>query len=170
MKLTANRLWRNTAVVRLLAAVCLIVVSAMPALAAQHNVLVVELRNGNVDNYMLAEKPQVTFSGEKCKIVSSSLTTEYDMANVLQAYFSEDKSSVEAPMEEFTLVFTDPDTVQLSGVPAGSAVALYSMAGSLLSSVTADANGAATVSLNGLDKGVYVIQTANNKSFKIYRK
>ena len=55
---------------------------------------------------------------------------------------------------------------KINGLKAGARVGIYSINGTLVSNINADAQGAASINLSNLPKGVYILRTPN-KSFKI---
>lgn len=85
----------KTPLLRLLAAVMALSV-ALPSMAQTqsedlHEALVVTLRNGSTDIYFLSERPEVVFNGAVCRIESSELSADYQMAEVEKTEFKLEK-------------------------------------------------------------------------------
>lgn len=161
---------------RLLAAVMALSV-ALPSMAQTqsedlHEALVVTLRNGSTDIYFLSERPEVVFNGAVCRIESSELSADYQMAEVEKTEFKLEKrggiSDVEA--SGFGIDLTDPTKAVVSGIEPGSWVRLYSIDGSVVASVNAGGDGQAVIELEALSPAVYIILTQSNKTFKLYKK
>jgi len=155
----------KTPLLRLLAAVMALSV-ALPSMAQTqsedlHEALVVTLRNGSTDIYFLSERPEVVFNGAVCRIESSELSADYQMAEVEKTEFKLEKrggiSDVEA--SGFGIDLTDPAKAVVSGMEPGSWVRLYSIDGSVVASVNAGGDGQAVIELEALSPAVYIILT-----------
>lgn len=155
-------------------AACVIAAAAFPGFAADTSELClkVELRNGQTDEFLLAEKPEVTFNGESCVISCGGVDASYDMADILKAYFKEGTNSVEENLAVgISVDLTDPTSAVIGGLTPGAPVTLYGVDGTVFLTVTADSDGVARISLDGLASGsVYVVSVNSTKNFKLYKK
>lgn len=135
--------------------------------AATH--LTVELKAGNKYSFLLADKPVITFSNGDL-VVNGDAETSYSIDGVKNFHFTEgDASGVESlSVGDIRIVSLDNATIQVQNLEKSSVVTLVNVSGVVLSSVKADAEGYATVSLPQA-KGVYVL-SVGAKSFKIIRK
>ena len=152
---------------RRLLIVLLLLVAFKASAAADNTSLVVELRDGSTTNFLLADKPKVTFTAEQMNIVSSAFSMEFDRADVKNFHFvNDDATSVEAPMEPDAKV--EGNTLILSGIDDGTAIVIYNTSGLPVKHVVA-VGGNCTVSLDGLAAGVYIV-TFKNTTFKFLKK
>ena len=135
--------------------------------AATH--LTVELKAGNKYSFLLADKPVITFSNGDL-VVNGDAETSYSIDGVKNFHFTEgDASGVESlSVGDIRIVSLDNATIQVQNLEKSSVVTLVNVSGVVLSSVKADAEGSAIVSLPQA-KGVYIL-SVGSKSFKIIRK
>lgn len=150
---------------------CLAALAVVTASAADVT-LKVELRNGTTEEFKLADKPVVTFSGESCVISCNAANVTYDMGNVARAYFTDGTSAVdEALSDAFSVDFTNPSEAVVRGIAPGASVALYGLDGTMVLEMQADSDGVARIPLDGLaSRTVYVVSINNGKNFKLYKK
>ena len=135
--------------------------------AATH--LTVELKAGNKYSFLLADKPVITFAGGAL-VVNGDAETSYSIEGVKNFHFTEgDASGVETLSSgDIRILSLDDATIQVQNLEQKSLVTLVNVSGVVFSSVSADAEGSATVSLPQA-KGVYIL-TAGGKSFKVIKK
>ena len=136
--------------------------------------LTVNLKNGNVEQFNLPDKPVVTFEDGKMLVKSGEMSGEYVFAEV--SHFSFEKGAMLAGIDEiatdgnaFTFSYTDNATVFLAA-PALEWVALYTVQGVEVAKVKADASGVATVDVSSLAPGVYVVAPNCHSALKIVKK
>lgn len=131
--------------------------------------LTVELTIGNKYNFLLADKPVITFDNGAL-VVNGDAETSYSIEGVKNFHFSEGDASKAESMSagDIRIISLDNSTIQVQNLEKSTLVTLVNVAGSVLSSVAADVEGSATVSLPQT-KGVYIL-TAAGKSFKIIKK
>lgn len=145
----------------------LLLLVAFKASAIERNTLVVELRDGNTANFLLADKPRITFTAQQMNIVSESFSMEFDRSDVKNFHFvKDDATSVE------TLVKPDAkvadNTLLLNGVDEGTLIVIYNANGMVVKQAAA-VDGNCSVSLDGLATGVYIV-TFNNTTFKFLKR
>lgn len=154
-------------------AACVIAAAALPGFAADTSKLClkVELRNGHIDEFLLAEKPEVSFNGESCVISCKGVDASYDMADIKETSFAESVSVEENLAGGISVDLTDPTAAVIGGLTPGAPVTLYGVDGTIFLTVTADSDGVARISLDGLASGsVYVVSVNSTKNFKLYKK
>ncbi len=137
--------------------------------------LVVSLDDGSESKFALTENPMVTFDRDTLAVTNGNDMLKFDMEGVADYHFVKEKVtvvSVEKPTVESdadvspTLAFGE---AKFSGLKAGTRIMVYSIDGQVVDSVTASADGQATIDLRRLSKGVYILRTPG-KSFKIFNK
>lgn len=135
--------------------------------AATH--LTVELKAGNKYNFLLADKPVITFSNGEL-VVNGNAETSYSIDGVKNFHFTEGENTAAETISagDIRIVSIDNATIQVQNLDASSLVTLVNVYGQVLTSVNADSEGVATVKLPEA-KGVYVL-TAAKKSLKVIRK
>lgn len=157
---------------RLVAATLLAVGASLSAMAAEQNLLVLIFHDGHKQSYVLADRPKVTFEGSTLHVDASAVSDTYTVAEVNKFVFDKGDATAIAPVSagETRLTLTDGVHATLEGLTPGTAVRVYDLSGHTFQSAAADADGKAHVSLSGLQGGVYVISTADGKSYKILKR
>lgn len=150
----------------ILTSVCIFM--GMMSVSAEATHLVVKLKSGNTYNFLLADKPVMTFESEEL-VVNGDSETSYSIKNVEKFYFMNELTKVEQlSSEEIRIVSLDDATIQLQNLDKQAVVTLVNVSGMVISSSKANEDGTVTVSLPTA-KGVYILSVAG-KSFKIIRK
>ena len=152
---------------RRLLTMLLLLVAFKASATADNTVLVVELRDGNTANFLLADKPKITFTAQQMNIVSESFSMEFDRSDVKNFHFvKDDATSVEAPVEPNAKV--EGNTLMLSDIDDGTAIVIYNTSGLPVKHAVA-VGGNCTVSLDDIASGLYIV-TFNNTTFKFLKK
>lgn len=135
---------------------------------AEDMYLVVELKDNSTYDFVLAEKPIITFeSGEL--VVNGDASTSYVIGNVKNCHFSKEKTSAEAvKVNELRVIYVDDNTIQVQNAVANAQVSVFNVSGAVFSDQKTDENGLVTIQLPN-QKGVYVVKI-NDKSFKVVRR
>lgn len=130
--------------------------------------LTVELLSGNTYDFLLEEKPVLTFNSGDLVVNGNSETT-YSIEGVKNFRFTRKVSANEdIRKDNICFIFLDEATIQVQNLKPQSKVMLFGMTGALISSGTADSDGSAIVSLP-TKKGVYIL-SIEGQSLKIIRK
>lgn len=135
--------------------------------AATGELLVLKLADQTVSTFELASSPVVTYSGNDIVVTCGSEVFQTSMANIEAVKFEKGGAS---GIERITT--TEPraafafGNASFEGMQAGAPVTVYTLDGRTVATAKADSEGRATVSMSGLQQGVYIIRTPN-KSFKI---
>lgn len=131
--------------------------------------LVLELKSGEKYLFLIKENSNMVFS-ERSVVIEGKSDCSYLVENVKGYHFISDEVTA---TESFTnsdifITQTDDKTFLISNIEGSSVVYVVNLSGVVLSSVQADENGVANVTLPS-SKGIYIIKTGD-KSFKILRK
>lgn len=134
--------------------------------------LVVNLKDGTHDYYLLAEKPYFTFGGSFLSTIKSGSVVVYDRNDIKDFTFegcsSDGIKAVEASGNLFVHQ-TDEGTLLISGLDKEAPIRIYDIGGKQLHVFKAEATGKCEVNLPPA-KGIYVINIANKRTVKISRK
>ena len=135
---------------------------------SDNTTLVVELHDGNTANFLLADKPKITFTAQLMSIVSDALSMVFDRSDVkMYRFVNEDVTTSVKPAVKADAKVSD-NTFLLSGVDAGTAIVIYNANGMVVKQAAA-VDGNCTISLDGLATGAYIV-TFNNTTFKFLKK
>lgn len=132
---------------------------ALPAVAAPS--LVIKTKSGTRATFPLKSRPTVSFRDNYLNIESLAEMKQISVhaADVAKFYISND--DVETGIAEIRV-----GGGMISGLTPGGKVTIHTLAGVLVATVAADANGCVVLSIEKLESGTYVISTSSN-SFKI---
>lgn len=130
--------------------------------------LVVTQTNGTVSKFALTEAPVITYDGNDVVITCSEKTLQTSMDGVKNCTFVTETISngiedVRQGQTKTTFAF---GKALFEGLQSGARVLVYTIDGKAVSSVSADGDGCASIDLNALSGGVYILRTPD-KSFKI---
>lgn len=133
--------------------------------------LIVHLKDGTRQTFMLSSRPNVAFESNRFVISQEASNVEFSCENVVRFSFADNNSSdIKGLRQEGLLVsYTDPQHVVIYGVNAKSKVSVTNMDGKVQPCKTNRKNNGLSVSLESLPKGVYVI-SVDKQNFKIIRK
>ncbi len=131
--------------------------------------LTVELKKGSKYSFLLSDKPVITFESAVL-VVNGNEETSYSIEGVKNFHFTEgDQSKAETlSAGDISVVCLDNSTIKILNLEKSSKVMVVNASGVVMSSVAADGEGEATVSLPQA-KGVYVVSVAG-KAFKVIKK
>ena len=156
-------------VVNLLALVALLLPSSV--MADPVKCLVLTESNGAVSKIALADAPVLTYSGSDMIVSCGGQTLTVGLDGLKLTYGEMELTRIDDIAERPA----DAARQQLSfgeagfeGLQPGALVSVYSIDGKMLSTVKADQDGRASVSLNSLPKGVYILRTPS-RSIKVKR-
>lgn len=137
--------------------------------------MIVTLRSGATAGFLLNERPVVTFSSEEVLLTTNNEIVMYDRSEVKDITFDGHSSSgieqvpsanERAAMPTFTL---SGSALSIKGLPSGSLVNVYGTDGRLCTSVTADQEGSASLSLPASSARTFIVKTSIT-TFKIVKK
>ena len=146
----------------------LLLIAFKASATSDNTTLVVELHDGNTANFLLADKPKITFTAQLMSIVSDALSMVFDRSDVkMYRFVNEDVTTSVKPAVKADAKVSD-NTFLLSGVDAGTAIVIYNANGMVVKQAAA-VDGNCTISLDGLATGAYIV-TFNNTTFKFLKK
>lgn len=151
---------------------CLMMVTQLSVVAAQgtEKALKVHMNNGEPQFFILSAEPVITFEGTECVIKSSEFSARYDMGDIYFAELVDHTTGIDEEMKDaLTVDLSNPNTIVIRGMKAGSPVALYNLSGIFLFGTAADDEGTAVLDISSLPAAVYIV-TSKETSFKIYKK
>lgn len=139
--------------------------TALPTMADE--ALVVTDAEGNETVFVLADKPLVSFSQEAIIVVAGEKRVEYPLSDYRKFSIAGVASSIGSEQLAASPTFRFDGGIVAEGLVPGTQVMVYNINGMMAGSGTADADGRASVSING--SGTFVVK-AGNKSFKFIKK
>ena len=148
--------------------VLLLLIAFKASATSDNTTLVVELHDGNTANFLLADKPKITFTAQLMSIVSDAISMVFDRSDVkMYRFVNEDVTTSVKPAVKADAKVSD-NTFLLSGVDAGTAIVIYNANGMVVKQATS-VDGGCSISLDGLATGTYIV-TFNNTTFKFLKK
>lgn len=129
----------------------------------------IDFKDATEIQFQLADKPELTFAGDKFVITAGTEVAEYDYATVAGYHFTNVATAIDNVAKGSLVVrFADNENVVVEGNEAFTA-SLYDTAGRQLDR-KASTGGTATLSLAGQTAGIYVVKLSDGKSFKFLKK
>ena len=159
LKNKATAMW-----VRLLCPLLLTLVSS--ASCAQNAVAIQEV-DGKVVKFAFSEKPVVTYSGNTLVVSTAKTMVEYPLYRLKKLYFdtgSQLVNAIEEVKADARFRFSD-GCLLISGGQPGSPVQIHTVLGLTVGRYRLDASGNASIPLQGLGSGIYIVKT-NMFAFK----
>lgn len=135
--------------------------------------LLVTLASGTTVEYRFENTPVIQFVGDDIEITANdSETLRQPVADVVNFTFSAREvvgiGEVRATGEHIVVSY-DGAVLSVTGLHPGSVMGIYSTNGTLCAKVTADGDGAASLSVQQLPDGIYVAASAEHQ-FKFIKK
>lgn len=131
--------------------------------------LVFDFRDGTQKEFLLADKPCLTFGEGKVNVEAGTTVASYDIASVAGYHFSDVLTAIDnTRKEQLRLRFTDNSSITVDGTAAKSA-SLYDTGGKQVA-VQRVTDGRVTFSVAGLTGGVYIVKLSDGQSFKLLKK
>ncbi len=151
---------------QILSVVGLLLMGAATAMAS--NTLVLHLASGQTQRFVLLnEEPSISFNGDNVIVKTSTSELSYAMTDVKFFNYETETTGIEGAKADGMKI--DGDRIVYDGLPAGSKVQVFDVAGHLCGSATADEAGHAVVSIAKFSAGVYMVN-ANKVSTKFTKK
>jgi hypothetical protein len=134
------------------------------------NTLVVLTKNGVQTTYLLSEKPEVRFTGENLRVISTRADVTYKISDILRfTYIKRNSSGIDNVIDDPAEVECQDGTLVISKLKANATVDIYSPEGKLVRRLQARHTGTYRLSLSELPQGVYIVK-ADNVSYKIMKR
>ncbi len=161
--------------VKKMLAVFAFALSAAAAYAGSESGVTVLLRDGGKVSFAFTEKPVMGLTSDGLKISAEGKdAVSYLFADVQRFYFEDDIDSGISSVsggESTHAVFSYADgRLHVSGLPAGTAVRVYTADGKTVLNGVSDADGKASISLSAQPSGVYVVGVNGGAGFKLQKK
>lgn len=131
---------------------------------AEGKSLVITFSDNTKAEYALSTLPEITMENDKLSVKTSSTTADFDLYKVKTFTFSSSTGISSAADQQFSL---SGDAIILHGESAK--VRIFSIDGKSVPVEPVIYGDKTIVSLNSLDRGVYIVN-ANGKSVKITRR
>lgn len=128
------------------------------------NAIAIHQKDGTVAMFSFAEKPVVTYSGNDLVLTTTKTSVSYPIYMLQKIDFdvdwdeATDIAEVDAAAESEQFRFSG-NAISISGCEPGTQVGLYTVGGLKAGQQTVGSDGRAVISLQTLDKGIYVVKT-----------
>jgi hypothetical protein len=143
----------------------------MSVQAATSKLLIIETTSGGKISFTLSANPEITFVGQTMQVVSATGAQNFEIVNVAQYYFETLSSGIkELQQGELRISQWGNEQLIIDGVLPSSAVRLYSIDGKEIDSNVTISDGKATVFLQSLPKGVYIISANKSQNIKFNKR
>lgn len=129
---------------------------SMSAAAQAQTCLVLQLRDGSKQSFVLEEKPEVTFGNQKVRVSTAKVETAVAMTEVQDFHFAEAESGIPAMMADESRMSYAAGVVTLCGYEG--TVTLTDVDGRRLRSVQAKAGQSVTLDLSQEAGRVFLLQ------------
>ncbi len=131
---------------------------SLESLCAQESAsLVIHMRDGSTTQFVLDDQPKVKFEKDSLVVTSFSLTMKFKAERVQRFTYSDVPNSVKNVAAD-TPFTQNGESLLFHGQPEGTTINIYTESGSLIKSVVCSDSGDASVSLQGLVVGIYLVQ------------
>jgi len=134
------------------------------------SILRVELKDGTKNEYILEERPQIKFAGEKAVFYCNDVVTEYFKDNIERFAFICDETGISELNAGDTRISYIGDKVLIEGVSESNNISVYSLDGKKQQIAISKVGQIIEMSLLNLSKGSYIISLSNKQSFKVLKK
>lgn len=139
--------------------------------SASDIVLRVILTDGTQNDYVVAERPQISFEDGKMTFVYRNMTTSYATADVETFIFIDLTSSIEQVKAGNTkLTFLENDNIHIEGVSPNEKIRVYAINGVQQQVNVKQTDKGCVVELSKLTKGQYIISISKMQSIKFIKK
>lgn len=145
----------------------LAVIAALCPTGAWAHALHVSMKDGKVFTFQFAETPKITYSGTAFTVVGTSGEVSGEMSQVERLYFDNTPSGIASTQADAQpLLKAGQGQVTAQGLGEGQLMIVSNLNGQVMRQCRADANGRCSLSLAGLQPGIYVVR-AGSASLKL---
>ena len=133
-------------------------------------VLVLKFADDHTAKFLLADKPEISFADSKLTVTSQSLTTDYELSQVVEFHFTNATSDVADKLNanDFSFSYIDNISITVKGTHALYS-SLYNTDGRLIKRQRVE-NRYVQMSLEDCALGTYIFNLEGEQSFKIIKK
>ncbi len=158
-----------------LSVLCLLLMGFVSSAMAGEAGVTFLFRNGTKASFAFSAKPCLAMTADGISVTAVGENTATFLFSDVQRYYFEDDilTSIQVVKDKVTsnpLFRYANGAVSVSGMKPGERVSVATVSGALVSTINADAQGAAQIDLNGAPKGMYIIGTASGVSYKIVKR
>lgn len=140
----------------------LLATASLVARSAAYNLMTLHQADGTTTDIALSEDLNLSFTDTHLVVKGDNVEVQIERSNLLRISHS-DTSGVDEVGQDVAFAF-DGNSLFFNGLPAGSTVNVFSVAGQLV--MTTPADGEAVISCDDLTPGAYIVNV-NNLSYKI---
>jgi hypothetical protein len=140
--------------------------------ADKQNTLIVLTKDNVLHQFVLADKPKVTFEGIQLKVTceKASASASFNLSDIIRfTYAGKEASGIDEMTVNPTEISMEEGVLVISQMKANSTVNVYSMDGKLVRQLTAQRAGTYRLSLSSLPAGVYIVK-ADTITYKITKR
>ena len=141
-------------------------------MSAEVIILRVILNNGTQNDYVLAERPQISFGESKVTFTYRNATTDYVKSD-LQNFVFLDPSTGISPLKagDTRVIYREEaGRITVEGIDDREQIQIYAISGVQYNAATSQTGNDIEILLTGLPKGYYIIKIGNKQSIKILKK
>ena len=136
----------------------------VPLWAASYNMVCVNLSDGSTVKIVMTESLEIQFDDENLVANSDGSEVTVPKTNIVNfRHTYDDGAAVENVLIDNGLTFEN-GILLFNDLPVDAVISVYDLSGKLLQRVNAEGNF--TLSLDGLAKGIYIVNV-NNVSYKV---
>ena len=135
--------------------------------ADKKNALVVLTKDKAQHQFLLTDKPNVTFEGKNLKVKVAKNTATFALTDVIRfTYKKVDPTGIDEPVAEPAELSFDDGILVISNIKAGTVVSVYTLDGKPVQQMKPARTGTYRLNLSQLPSGVYVVK-AGTITYKI---
>lgn len=138
--------------------------------ADKQNTLFVLTKGNVLHQFVLADKPKVTFEGENLRVTcenNASASYTFKLADIVRfAYDAKSASGIDEIAVKPAEISQEGDVIVISQIKAGTMVCVFSLDGKLVRQLDPRHSGTYRLNLSELPSGLYMVK-AGNTTYKI---
>ena len=135
------------------------------------NVLRVEMKDGTTHEYVLAEKPRISYVDEKVVFLYRDISTEFQKADVGRFVFVNMETNIDNMKAGDTCILSwNGESLFIKGLSETMQIKVFSFDGLERQASVIKSNYNVEVSLVGFPSGCYVVLINNKQSIKVIKK
>ena len=141
-------------------------------LLAEDIILRIILSDGTQNDYIIAERPQISFSDNKVTFTYRNTSTEYLKADLQNFLFIDPSTGIsQLKMGDTRISFKEESNrIIVEGAENKDQIQVYSISGIQYDTNVIQTGDGIEIALTDLPKGYYIIKIGNKQSIKISKK
>ena len=141
-------------------------------LLAEDIILRVILNDGTQNDYIIAERPQITFSENKVTFIYRNVSTEYLKADLQNFVFLDPSTGIsQLRIGDTRVSFKEKNNrIIVEGADNKDHIQVFSISGIQYDTNVIQSGDGIEIALTDLPKGYYIIKIGNKQSIKISKK